>query len=42
MTTEDRELLDLLNFELRFLEEGGYGRLACHQDFSGLYQLPEF
>ena len=26
MTTEDRELLDLLNFELRFLEEGGYGR----------------
>jgi len=26
MPSNDRDLLDLLKFELRFLEEGGYGR----------------
>ena len=26
MPTDNRDLLDLLKFELRFLEEGGYGR----------------
>ena len=26
MTDENRALLEMLKFELRFLEEGGYGR----------------
>jgi hypothetical protein len=26
MPTDNRDLLDILKFELRFLEEGGYGR----------------
>lgn len=26
LTKDDRDLLDLLKFELRFLEDGGYGR----------------
>ena len=26
MTYEDRDILDILRFELRFLEDGGYGR----------------
>ena len=26
MATDDRDILDILRFELRFLEDGGYGR----------------
>ena len=26
MTHDDQDLLDLLTFELKFLEDGGYGR----------------
>ena len=46
MAKDERDLLDLLKFELKFLEDGGYGRSPHtpwrrHVGVRGLAYLPE-
>ncbi|MFZ0796936.1 MAG: hypothetical protein WCA13_10020 [Terriglobales bacterium] len=37
MSHENRDILDILRFELRFLEEGGYGRSPSYASWRAAY-----